>query len=363
MIGFRLPTWSLRPAAVKESVWFHAASLGELEMLRPLIEDFHQKGHAFGVSAFSDSALKGLDFLKPIALYAGLSPPEADWNALFKHFKVKKLILAKYDFWPGMMRAASLHEAPVIVVNAQSRKSLRLIHWIFRISLSAFPKLFLFANQKTIADALFRDYGKFADVAIAPDPRWERVARRKENSIFDERLRVLIEKITHLPGPVGIVGSAWLEDLEILLPAFATCPGSLVIVPHDLSEKNLLKIQSRLDKSLVASRYLLVKQMGLLAELYQTADWVWVGGGFGKGIHSLIEPAFHAIPIACGPARLEAFPEAEELRAASVLSCCKTSEDAKVWLEGPAHQTLKNFEMWEKCAGYRALLEECIRIQ
>ncbi len=331
-------------------------------MLRPLIEDFHQRGHPFGVTAFSDSALKGLEFLKPIALFAGLSPAENEWREMFAHFNVKKLILAKYDLWPGLLLAAEKQDAPVIIVNAQDRKSLRVLKRLFTLGFQRFPRIFLFANQKKIADRLFEFYGRYAEVALAPDPRWERVARRKENAIFDQRLVGLLDKITHLNAPIGVIGSAWTEDLEKLIPVLQILPDSIVVVPHDLSLPNLERIRALLQ-GIPASRVLLVDQMGLLAELYQAADWVWVGGGFGKGIHSLIEPAFHAIPIACGPNRFEAFPEAEELMEAKVLTRCETSDEIKTWLVGAARQQAVHSEPWEKRTGYRALLEECIRIQ
>jgi len=74
-------------------------------------------------------------------------------------------------------------------------------------------------------------------------------------------------------------------------------------------------------------RCILVDEMGFLSELYSAADWAYVGGGFGKGIHNTIEPAIYGIPIFCGPAKNHRFPEIEYLRELGQLVVLKSSED------------------------------------
>jgi 3-deoxy-D-manno-octulosonic-acid transferase len=350
--------------SVKEPVtWFHASSLGELEMLRPLMDDFHARGQKFGVSAFSDSALKGLQVLKPIAVYADLSPREDEWIRLFHRFNVKKLILAKYDFWPGMLNAARKTHSPVIVINAQMRKSLSRSLTLFKFLSSSFPRLYLFANDQASAGELSMNLKDRANVFRSVDPRWERIARRKAAAQNPGSVELWAKRIQSLPKPLGIVGSAWREDLSVVLPALVGRTDSFVVVPHDLSLENVEAIRELIAEFGLTHRALIVDEMGLLVELYRFANWAFVGGGFGKGIHSLLEPASYAIPVACGPNKYDEFRETKELTEVGILTRCESSKDVARWLNESLTVDLNDSIILTKREAYRALLEECLRIQ
>jgi 3-deoxy-D-manno-octulosonic-acid transferase len=340
--------------------WFHAASLGELEMLKPLIEDFHARGIKIGVSAFSDSALPGLKSVKSIAIFADLSPREDEWKRLFDRFNVQKLILAKYDFWPGLLQAAAKRNAPVIVINAQMRNSLLYMKHLFRGLGEKFPKLILFANDIVSLGELRVNVGKGTVLLHGVDPRWERVARRKQLISKLPTLKIWIDQIEKLAKPVGIVGSAWPEDLAKLLPALKSTEDSLVIVPHDLSAENIREIKILVRVNEMIDRTVIVDEMGMLVELYAHADWAFVGGGFGKGIHSLLEPASFSIPVACGPQKFRDFPETRELSALGLVTRCETTADISRWLAEKTDLQFDQEFIGEKRAGYHALLEKCI---
>jgi 3-deoxy-D-manno-octulosonic-acid transferase len=345
----------------KEAItWFHAASLGELEMLKPLIEDFHARGIKIGVSAFSDSALPGLKSLKSIAIFADLSPREDEWKRLFERFNVNKLILAKYDFWPGLLQAAVKRNAPVIVINAQMRNSLVQMRRLFRFLGEPFPKLVLFANDIVSLGELRVNVGSGTTLLHGVDPRWERVARRKQRISSMPTLKIWIDQIEKLPKPVGIVGSAWPEDLAKLLPAVKNTENSLVIVPHDLSAENIREIKILVRVNEMIDRAVIVDEMGMLVELYAHVDWAFVGGGFGKGIHSLLEPASFSIPVACGPQKFRDFPETRELSALGLVTRCETTADVSRWLAEKGQLQFDSHYIGEKRVSYRALLEKCI---
>jgi 3-deoxy-D-manno-octulosonic-acid transferase len=350
--------------STKDSVtWFHASSLGELEMLMPLIDDFHDRGEKIGVSAFSDSALRALQSLKPFAVYAELSPREEEWERLFHRFQVKKLILAKYDFWPGLLVAAAKTGSPVIVINAQMRKSLLRMIRLFQVLGSPFPKLYLAANDLASEGELKANLSENATVFFSVDPRWERVARRKSAPRKIVRVQEWSKQILALPKPIGFLGSAWTSDLEVVLPALVNQKGSLVIVPHDLSETHLRAIETWIKRFDLEKRTLVVNEMGILVELYQFADWAFVGGGFGKGVHSLLEPASYGIPVACGPNRYHEFKETKELTALGILTRCESTKDVERWMSED-HEIPKT-DSWieQKRNLYSALLEECLRIR
>jgi 3-deoxy-D-manno-octulosonic-acid transferase len=350
--GFRISSWKQRPKSDESVTWFHASSLGELEMLRPLIDDFIERGIRVGVSVFSDSALPGVLELAARCVYAGLSPRETEWEFMFRHFSVKKLVLAKYDFWPGLIRAAAIQSAPVLVINSGDRRSFRLMRCLFFFG--ELPPFFLFG-------------GDSATMALpGVDPRWERVARRAEAISQDpkktERIQKWKKEIDQLPRPICLIGSAWPEDLDVIVPALRDFKGGVLIVPHSLAPENLGLIR-RKSSGIPSEQLRVVAEIGILAELYSLADFAFVGGGFGKGIHSTIEPAIFGIPLATGPARVEDFIEAVELQERGQLKVVQDSGQASEWVRNLSENRIDSGFMAEKRSRYRALLEECLRIR
>jgi 3-deoxy-D-manno-octulosonic-acid transferase len=357
-LGFNDSSWKQVQVSANAVTWFHAASLGELEMLRPLIDDFIESGEVVGLSVFSDSALPGLSDLRSKCIYAGLSPRERDWGPLFHHFRVRKLVLAKYDFWPGMIKAAGASSIPVILINAQDRRSLHLIRWLF--AFSSLPRFFFFrSSPDSNSDAL-------VEFRAGVDPRWERAARRAfgQNASAEKRARIQEWKsrISGMRHPVGVLGSAWKEDLDIILPAMETFPGALLVVPHSLAPENLRVIRERIS-GFPKDRIDVVAEVGILAELYGEADFAFVGGGFGKGIHSTIEPAVFGIPVAVGPNRVGDFPETRELRERGQLTVVRNPAELSLWLGSTPLRKKDPGFLDGKRTRYRALLEECLGIR
>ena len=367
MAGFKHFVWRGKcPQELDSTTWVHASSLGELEMVRPLIDDFLTHGERLGVSVFSESALPGLMDLSARCVYAGLSPREEEWKALFQHFKVKKVVLSKYDLWPGLLWAASELNLSVLVVNAEYRRSVFWVKRAFEWTRSPLPRLWFFANSEKVKSELKKEFPT-AQILNGVDPRWERVTRRnedRENAPPEKRSRVQtwFERWQSLPKPWVLVGSAWKSDLIQIAPALKEGPGTLIVVPHSLNPSNLSEIQGFLNAEL-PGRFLVVKEMGVLVELYAHADRAFVGGGFERGIHSTLEPAIAGLPVCCGPKKVCKFGEARELQDLGVLTVCSDSEEIKVWLGRHAPFKLSGAEVAFRREQYRSLLEECLRIR
>jgi len=357
--GFLESPWKTAPCSKQSVSWFHASSLGELEMVRPLIDDFIKRGERVGVSVFSDSALPGLSDLKAVCVYAGLSPRERNWESLFEHFSVSKLILAKYEFWPGLISVAARRDLPVLVINAKVRASFQWVRRAFRLSFHSLPRFFFFMEPGAP-----KNVSVMNGIQVLPgvDPRWERIARRLESPSKGDRIRYWKDRISNLPRPLGVLGSAWVSDVERVLPAFSGYAGSLLIVPHSLGSGNLKAIESRIPDSL-RTRVVMVSEMGILVELYALADFAFVGGGFAKGIHSTLEPAACGLPVASGPVRVSDFSETEELSERGVFRVCSTPDEVAHWIAELPRTKQDLGLMDEKRIRYRALLEECLRIR
>lgn len=322
--------WKKNPIhGQKNAIWFHAASTGELEILVPLIEAVLKSGRNAAVSVFSPSADAFLKKLPPGLLYAGHSPQEQEWLEMFRHFGVSEVITSKYEAWPGMWRAASELGIRITVICAVMRSSLlwarRLLSWM-GVSL---PKLrFYVLDEKSIPE-LRKNFPDSECIASA-DPRWLRVIQRAESRDTHMAFQQWREKFAQAPKPYWVIGSAWKEDMEFLSESIRDYRGTVWVVPHSLKTPPNPSIFAPFPNCI------LVDEMGLLVELYSIAERAWVGGGFGAGIHSTLEPAVYSIPVACGPKNVEKFYETGELIQQKVLTVCDTTEKVRHWLDTPS---------------------------
>jgi len=359
--GFWDESWqrALPSPGALRTTWFHAASAGELEILIPLIQELHEKGIPIGVSVFSESALAALSKLPEGLLYSGFSPRESRWKTLLENFRAERVIVAKYEAWPGLWAACSTLDVPLILVNAQERRSLRWVRRFLKLFSVLPPRLYFFVADEAERKRLQRRW-PLAKIEAMPDPRWTRIIRRTEGALQHPRVRHYRDLHAQAPHPYGVVGSAWMEDLKQLVPAFRSLEGTLWVVPHSLAPEGLQAMREYLERE-IPGRFVLVDEMGILTELYSLADWVWVGGGFGKGIHSTMEPAVYGVPIGCGPVRVEEFFETKELRKHGLLTVCRDEAGVLAWLK--AFQEVKPLALPEKTEGFSRWVAQCLQIR
>ena len=316
----------------KNTLWFHAASAGELEILIPIIEAAVREGRAACVSIFSPSAESWLKKLPSKLLYCGFSPPEGEWLDVFHHFGVTEVITSKYEAWPGLWRAASLSSIRITIVCAQMRSSLLWAKRLLKMLGVVLPKLRFFVLDQDFIPELKENFPD-SECILSGDPRWLRVLQRAEKTEEHALFQKWRERYVHSPKPYWVIGSAWKEDMQILSPAIKAYPGTVWVVPHSLKQAPSPAIFAPYPNCV------LVDEMGLLVELYSLADRAWVGGGFGEGIHSTLEPAVYSIPVACGPKNVEMFFETRELLQNGVLTVCDSSEKVQKWLDTPSQST------------------------
>lgn len=330
---------SVAPLNAGESpLWFHGASVGELEMIAPILDRALELGIPCSVSAFSDSALPWLLRLQqhPHAQnlrYLGLTPRERDWAPLWERLGVRGVWLAKYDFWPGMWHAASKLGVEVRIVNARARESWKHLARVMDLLHIPAPRLSFFATTEVHASHVRAQFPD-AEVRLAPDPRRYRIRARAARQTPEAR--AVIARLQSLPRPLGIVGSAWASDLErIASLTDVTIRGSIAVFPHSFEPEALERTRAALTAVARAHpvQTILIEQKGVLVECYAAADWVWVGGGFGAGIHSTLEPAYFRKPLIAGPKNAHKFDEIPELENANVLTLVETPEQMSQWFK------------------------------
>ncbi|MEO5970523.1 MAG: glycosyltransferase N-terminal domain-containing protein [Bdellovibrionia bacterium] len=337
-------------------IWFHAASAGELESLWPLIVLAGSPGasspsNEIIVTLLSESGWGALERLKQKlqeieakVVFLGYSPWEGGWGNSLDQIRPTFFVTVKYEAWPDLWVSLQERNIPLVIIGARARKSLRIAKRITEL-LAELPQLLLFPCDPGDVNDLKQLFPK-AFLEVVNEPRWERVFDRSKMGA--PRARELTQVCKLHPRPWGVIGNAWLEDLKFLLPVLKEFQGTIWIVPHHLKTENIRKIRQFLaangidsvltqgtagDDLAIPTSAILVNEMGFLSELYSSADWAFVGGGFGAGIHSTIEPAIYGIPIAIGPNGSGKFSEVNQLQRSGQLSLLRNTPDLLEWIK------------------------------
>lgn len=327
-----------RREALSGCIWVHSASVGEFEQALPVLERLKQAMPERPVllTFFSPSGFTArCDH--PLATHVEYLPPDTVANArrLLELVTPGLVLWAKYDFWHHHLQAVHRAGVPFYLVSATFRPGQPFFRWFgggWREMLRCFTRLFV---QDGLSRDLLAGIG-VRNVTVSGDTRFDRVAAiaAEERPIPIARA---FRKASELP--VLAAGSTWPADEALLTEALRGRPVRVVAVPHEPAPQALARIEATFpapvvrwsnveaqmdspppehlppDQDPLHARTLLVDRMGLLARLYREADLAYVGGGFGDGVHSILEAAAWGRPVIFGP-RHTKFPEAAALIAA-----------------------------------------------
>lgn len=290
-------------------IWFHASSLGEFEQGRPLIEELKQRSPDVKVvlTFFSPSGYEvrknytGAD----VVLYLPMDTL-ANARRFISIVKPEKAIFIKYEFWANYLKELHRCQIPIYLVSGIFRPEQLFFKWYggwYRRLLSMFTHFFV---QDVVSQKLL-DMQGIKEVTVAGDTRFDRVAdiaaQAKELPLvaaFANNRRVLV------------AGSSWPLDEDILLDYFNTHDDLyLIVAPHVTSESHIEEICAKLKRPY--ARYtqtdiegvsqtdcLIVDCIGLLSSIYRYGQIAYIGGGFGVGIHNVLEAAVYGVPVVFG---------------------------------------------------------------
>lgn len=309
-------------------VWFHAASLGEFEQGRPLIEQIRKQYPEYKVllTFFSPSGYEvrknydGADIVTYL-------PIDTVTNAQ-RFLRIVRPVMAffiKYEFWYNYLHILRHRGVPVYSVSSIFRPNQIFFQWYGKQYTAVLHCFTRFYVQNDESKALLGRIGIDA-VEVVGDTRFDRVLQIQQAS----KKLPLVESFVGLKAdrPVFVAGSSWLPDEEIFLQYFNTHKAwKLIIAPHVIGENHLSQIIDRIkDKKVV--RYtqttedeaaeadvLIIDCFGLLSSIYHYGDVAYVGGGFGVGIHNVLEAAVWGMPVLFGPNNKQ-FVESQGLKAA-----------------------------------------------
>jgi 3-deoxy-D-manno-octulosonic-acid transferase len=354
--------------------WVHCSSLGEFEQGRPLIEALKKK-YPTGLVWLTFFSPSGYEVRKNYALadWVGYMPLDTPQQA--QHFigtlQPTAVIFVKYEYWYWHLYTLQQKNIATYLISAQFRPEEVFFKWygaFFRQILHLYRHIFV-QNQKS-AD-LLQQIG-IHNATIAGDTRFDRVAETARQAL---PLPIVAQfKANSL---LLVAGSTWLPDEQLLADAlFDTALAAklnlkLVIAPHEINQPHLDQLYRLLSEKFNASpqnsnivyysqlttlniaeqkqqldgaRVLIIDNIGMLSSIYGYADYAYIGGGFGKGIHNILEAAVFGVPLFFG-SNYHIFQEAHDLIALQAAFCVRNAHDLQDKLahyptNSPAYQQL-----------------------
>jgi 3-deoxy-D-manno-octulosonic-acid transferase len=303
-------------------IWFHAASLGEFEQGRPVIEALRQKHPDYKIllTFFSPSGYEIRKDYKAADFICYL-PLDFSWNAnrFINMVKPKAVFFIKYEFWFNYTRVLHQKDIPFYCFSANFRPGQLFFKWYgfwYRNILRKFNHIYV-QNQRS--EKLLNSISIHA-VTITGDTRFDRVHQIAAQT----RSLPILESFKNNT-PVVIAGSTWPADEEHLVRYINHCDHSykFVIAPHEIHaaaiENLVQEIQCKVVKYSEAGSQdpsqfdvLIIDNIGMLSSVYQYGNIAYIGGGFGKGIHNILEAATFGLPVIFGP-KYKKFQEAVDL--------------------------------------------------
>lgn len=304
-------------------VWFHAASLGEFEQGRPLMERFRREHPEFKIllTFFSPSGYEvrknyqGAD----IICYLPFDTPSNVYR-FFHLIRPEMAFFIKYEFWMDYMWACHHYHIPIYSVSSIFRPNKIFFRWYGRPYAHVLRYVTHYFVQDEQSRQLLAKRGFTDNVTIVGDTRFDRVIDIAQQA----KPLPLVERFCHDAPFVFIAGSSWPPDEDIIIPYFNSHPDmKLILAPHVIDEHHLEQIEQKLrrpslryteatEENVQQADCLIVNCFGLLSSIYRYAHVAYVGGGFGVGIHNVPEAAVYGVPVLIGPNN-KGFREAQDL--------------------------------------------------
>lgn len=324
-INGRKGMWKRLKSRIDDSkaiYWFHCSSLGEFEQGRPVIESFRAKyPDAFLLlTFFSPSGYELRKNYQGVDLVSYL-PLDTRFNAwrFINLVKPKAAYFIKYEYWYYFLRSLRKRKIPVFLVSAKFSREQVFFKWYgswYRKFLRFFEHLFV---QDENSELLLREFG-FKNVSVSGDTRFDRVYQVAQKAREYPGIELFKQGKNLL-----VAGSIWEKDEDIIVKFINECSDDykFILAPHEISSKKLYRLISQLEGFVVKftdedktffpkAKVMVIDTIGHLSSVYRYGDIAYIGGGFGKGIHNILEAATFGLPVIFGP-NYQKFKEANDL--------------------------------------------------
>jgi len=315
-------------------IWIHISSLGEFEQARPIVRALRSRlpGASIALSFFSPSGYEPARSYREADLITYL--PLDSWcqsKVFLDLLKPSVHLIIRHDIWPNMQRHLQRRGIPSLLVDAsltpQRLRTVRRLRAFIRPVYATFDEVLVTTPENV---AHFHPIYPWPErIHVCGDTRYDQVSQR---ALETGKIEFLLESGRFTRERCLVIGSSWPSDERVILPAVAEAlarePGFRVIIaPHETTEEHLRGIESHLAGAGISflrlaefspaspdCQVLLIDRIGLLANLYALGGLAFVGGGFGPGVHSVLEPAAHGCAVCFGPHHINSLEAAALLR-------------------------------------------------
>lgn len=324
-------------------IWVHCSSVGEFEQARLIIEWYKKGGHKYKIL---------LTFFSPSGYELRKNYEFADWvyylpidtssnaKAFVEAVRPAKAIFIKYEFWYNYLRELKRNNIETYIVAAIFRPTQQFFKWygsFFRKMLECYTRFFVQDKQSA---ELLQSVGFSENVMICGDTRFDRVYEITHNS----KTFPVIEQFAAGSSLTFVAGSSWEPDEEIIEGAMKHFNNmKLIIAPHEIGKERIASIEQRFSgykvvkfssfksalsgagendaqgalsemamRAVKEADVLIIDCIGILSSIYRYGKFAYIGGGFGVGIHNILEAATYGCPVVFGPNHKK-FKEAADL--------------------------------------------------
>ena len=315
-------------------IWFHCASLGEFEQGRPLMEKLKTQNSKLKIllTFFSPSGYEvrknysGADWI----FYLPIDTPK-NAERFIETIKPSSVFFIKYEFWFNYLNELKNQNIPTYLISGIFRKEQHFFKsygaW-FRKQLNAFTHFYV---QDESSEKLLHSIN-CKNTTLSGDTRFDRVFEISKNV----KSIPLIETFKQGKN-IFIAGSTWLED-EKMVSSLKLENSKLIIAPHEIDEAHIQSIIQQFNnlktirfshansENVKDAEVLIIDNIGMLSSVYQYGAIAFIGGGFGKGIHNILEAATFGLPVIFGP-NYQKFTEAKELITSGGAFCINNEKE------------------------------------
>ena len=313
----------MRKSGRQKRIWIHVASVGEFEQARPIIERLRSEHPDVQIilTFFSPSGYnlrKNYDKVDAVTYLPFATRRNA--RMFLDVVKPEIAIFVKYEFWPAYLRELAVRGIKTYSISSIFREKQAFFRWWGKPYLNILKLFTAIYVQDERSARLLQQHG-INHVAVAGDTRFDRV-----HTIAQQAKDIpQIARFAESSERVIIAGSTWPPDERLLARYMTETPGvKLVLAPHEIHEAHLHQIFQQFEgrfvrltqatiNNLDAVRVLVVDTMGMLSSIYRYGQVAYIGGGFGVGIHNVLEAAVFDIPVLFGPNN-QRFREAQDLK-------------------------------------------------
>jgi 3-deoxy-D-manno-octulosonic-acid transferase len=297
-----------------QTIWFHAASLGEYEQGLPVIEKIKAAypNHKIVLTFFSPSGyeVRKNNTVADVTVYLPLDT-KSNAKRFLELTHPEQAFFIKYEYWPNYLKQLKERNTPTYLISGIFRKKQLFFKWyggFYRKALNTFTYFFV---QNEASKKLLLQLGK-SNVSISGDTRFDRVATilEKDNTL-DFIANFKNNTLTI------VVGSSWSKDENLLVDFINKTKHKVkfIIAPHNIKGEQILQLKNSILKKTILFSDLqtqltpplhdfdvfIIDTIGILTKIYSYADIAYVGGGFGNpGVHNILEPATFGVPIVIG---------------------------------------------------------------